>query len=71
MDDESREHYKTKDAVVAYVKKSFADGAAAIQEKGDKGMLEMVVEPEGGRTVPLQDLAYGLIEHSGEFPARL
>ena len=66
MDDESREHYKTKAAVVAYVKKSFADGAAAIQEKGDKGMLEMVVEPEGGRTVPLQDLAYGLIEHSGE-----
>ena len=65
-DDESREHFKTKAAVVAYIKKSFADGAAAIQEKGDKGMLEMVVEPEGGRAVPLPDLAYGLIEHTGE-----
>ncbi len=70
-DDESREHYKTKAAVVAYVKKSFADGAAAIKEKGDKGMLEMVVEPEGGRTVPLQDLAYGLIEHSAEHYGQL
>src|ERR1700746_2612491 len=28
VDDESREHFKTKAAVVAYVKKSFADGAA-------------------------------------------
>jgi uncharacterized damage-inducible protein DinB len=71
VDDESREHYKTKAAVVAYVKKSFTDGAAAIKEKGDKGMLEMVVEPEGGRTVPLQDLAYGLIEHSGEHYGQL
>ena len=35
-DDESREHYKTKSAIVAYVKKSFADGAAVIKEKGDK-----------------------------------
>jgi len=71
VDDESREHYKTIAAVVAYVKKSFTDGAAAIKEKGDKGMLEMVVEPEGGRTVPLQDLAYGLIEHSGEHYGQL
>jgi len=27
------------------VKKSFADGAAAIQVKGDKGMAETVVDP--------------------------
>jgi len=31
----------------------------------------MVGEPEGGRTVPLQDLAYGLIEHSGEHYGQL
>ncbi len=36
VDDELREHYKTKAAVVAYLKKSFADGASAIQQKGDK-----------------------------------
>ena len=34
VDDESPEHYKTKAAVVAYLKKSFADGASAIQRKG-------------------------------------
>ena len=70
-DDESREHFKTKAEIVAYVKKSFADGAAVIKEKGDKGMTEMVVEAEGGRTVPIQDLAYGVIEHSGEHYGQL
>jgi uncharacterized damage-inducible protein DinB len=70
-DDESRDHFKTKAEIVAYVKKSFADGAAVIKEKGDKGMTEMVVEAEGGRTVPIQDLAYGVIEHSGEHYGQL
>jgi uncharacterized damage-inducible protein DinB len=70
-DDESREHFKTKSAVVAYVKKSFADGAAVIKQKGDKGLLEMVVEAEEGRTVPVQDLGYGLIEHSAEHYGQL
>jgi len=70
-DDESREHFKTKAEVVAYVKKSFADGAAVIKQKGDKSLLEMVVEAEEGRTVPLQDLAYGVIEHGGEHYGQL
>src|SRR6202142_4363823 len=43
VDDESRANYKTKAAVVAYVKKSFADGAAVIKSKGDKGMAKTVV----------------------------
>ena len=70
-DDESREHFKTKAEVVAYVKKSFTDGAAMIQRKGDSGMLAMVVSAESGRTVPLQDVAYGVIEHSGEHYGQL
>ena len=70
-DDESREHFKTKAEVVSYVKKSFADGAAMIQQKGDSGMLAMVVSAESGRTVPLQDVAYGVIEHSGEHYGQL
>jgi len=70
-DDESREHYKTKAEVVAYVKKSFADGATVIKKKGDKGLTELVVEAEGGRTIPIQDLAYGVIEHSGEHYGQL
>src|SRR6201997_5118393 len=38
------DQYKTREALVAFVKKSFADGAAAIKAKGDKGMLDLVVD---------------------------
>src|SRR5579864_8106607 len=41
-EDPKREQYKTKADVVAFVKKSFADGAAAIKAKGDKGMSELL-----------------------------
>jgi uncharacterized damage-inducible protein DinB len=71
VDDESRANYKTKAAVVAYVKKSFADGAAVIKSKGDAGMAKTVVTAESHQTVPLADLAYGLIEHSGEHYGQL
>jgi uncharacterized damage-inducible protein DinB len=70
-DDESRANYKTKADIVAYLKKSFAAGAAQIQKEGDAGMNRPVVEAEGGRTVPLSDLAYGLVEHSGEHYGQL
>ena len=36
--DPSRDQYKSKADIVAFVKKSFADGAAAIQSKGEKGL---------------------------------
>jgi uncharacterized damage-inducible protein DinB len=71
VDDEARTNYKTKAAVVAYVKKSFADGAAVIKSKGDVGMAKTVVTAESHQTVPLADLAYGLIEHSGEHYGQL
>jgi uncharacterized damage-inducible protein DinB len=71
VDDESRANYKTKADVVAYLKKSFADGAAAIKSKGDTGMAQMVVNLESHATMPLADLAYGLIEHSGEHYGQL
>ena len=71
VDDESRDHYKTKAAIVACVKKSFADGAAAISAKGDAGMAKLVVNPESQQRVPLADLAYGLMEHSGEHYGQL
>src|SRR5208282_5774419 len=35
-EDPKRADYKTKADIVAFVKKSFADGAAAIKAKGDK-----------------------------------
>ena len=45
MADPKREQFKSKSDVVAFVKKSFADGAAAIKAKGDKGMSDLVVDP--------------------------
>jgi uncharacterized damage-inducible protein DinB len=70
-DDESRDHYKTKAAVVEYLKKSFASGAAMIQSKGDAGLSQTLETAESHDVVPLADLAYGLIEHSGEHYGQL
>ncbi|MGC2324186.1 MAG: DinB family protein [Terriglobales bacterium] len=71
VDDESREHYPTKAAVVAYLKKSFTDGAAVIQSKGDRGLAQTAVDPESGQKMQLSDLAYEAIEHSGEHYGQL
>src|ERR1700756_3101453 len=38
-EDPKRENYKTKADIVAFVKKSVADGAAALQSKGEKGLM--------------------------------
>jgi uncharacterized damage-inducible protein DinB len=70
-EDPKRDQYKTKADVVAFVKKSFADGAAAIQAKGDKGMSDTVVDPFARQEVRISDLAYGFIEHSGEHYGQL
>lgn len=61
---------KSRAELVAFVKKSVEDGAAVIKEKGDKGMNEAVAagSPHLDR---LYDLAYGLIEHSGEHYGQL
>jgi uncharacterized damage-inducible protein DinB len=58
--------YKTKADVVAYLKKSFGDGAAAIKAKGDKGMNDEVVEPFSNQYQRISDFAYGLAMHSSE-----
>jgi uncharacterized damage-inducible protein DinB len=68
-EDPKRDQYKTKADVVAYVKKSFADGAAAIKAKGDSGMSQVVVL--GKDQTRISDLAYGLIEHDGEHYGQL
>lgn len=71
IDNESRANYKTKAAVVAYLKKSFADGTTVIKSKGDAGMARPVVAPESHETVSLADLACELIEHSAEHYGQL
>jgi uncharacterized damage-inducible protein DinB len=68
-EDPKRENYKTKADIVAFVKKSAADGAAAIQSKGENGLMTTV--PYGNQEARVLDIAYGLIEHSGEHYGQL
>jgi uncharacterized damage-inducible protein DinB len=70
IEDPKREQYKTKADIVAFVKKSFADGANAIQSNGEKGLMrEVVYTPE--QKARVLDIAYGIIEHSGEHYGQL
>ncbi len=70
-EDPKREQYKTKADVTAFVKKSFADGAAVIKAKGDKGMDELLTDPNSHQQIRVADVAYGFIEHSGEHYGQL
>jgi uncharacterized damage-inducible protein DinB len=69
-EDPKRDQYKSKADIVAFVKKSFADGATAIQSKGEKGLTtEVVYFPQ--QKARVIDIAYGIIEHSGEHYGQL
>ena len=71
MEDPKRGEFKNKADVVAFVKKSFADGVAAIKAKGDKGMSDLVVDPFSNEQTRISDFAYGFVEHSGEIYGQL
>jgi len=69
-EDPKRDQYKTKADIVTFVKKAVADGAAAIQSKGEKGLMtEVVYFP--GQKARILDIANGIIEHSGEHYGQL
>jgi uncharacterized damage-inducible protein DinB len=70
-EDPKRADYKDKAAIVAFVKQSFADGAAAIKTKGDKGLSDLLVDPFANQQVRVSDMAWGLLEHSGEHYGQL
>ena len=70
-EDPKREQFKSKADIVAFVKKAYAEGAAVIKEKGDKGMNDLVVDPFENQQTRVIDMAYGLIEHSGEHYGQL
>ena len=70
-EDPKRDQYKTKADIVTFVKKSFADAAAAIKSKGDKGMGDLIVDPFANQKVRVSDMAYGLLEHCGEHYGQL
>ena len=66
-----RADYKTKADVVAYVKKSFAEGAELIKSKGDAGLNDLFVDPFANQQARFSEGAWGLIEHSGEHYGQL
>jgi uncharacterized damage-inducible protein DinB len=66
-----RSDFKGKADIVNFVKKSFADGAAVIKEKGDSGMSQVVTDNDNRYQARIGDLAYGLIEHDGEHYGQL
>jgi hypothetical protein len=69
-DDPKLDDLKTRAQLVAFVKKCVADGADEIKKKGDKGLNEPV--NDGGPHLDrLYDLAYGLVEHTGEHYGQL
>ena len=70
-EDPKRTDFKTKADIVTFVKKAFADGAAAIKAKGDKGMSDLLIDPFAHQQMRIQDMAYGFIEHSGEHYGQL
>jgi hypothetical protein len=69
--DPKRSDFKTKADIVAFVKKSFADGAALIQSKGDSGLNDLWVDPFANQQSRFSDGAWGLLEHSGEHYGQL
>ncbi len=69
-DDPKRDELKTKAQIVAFVKKCVEDGADVIKSKGDAGMATGI-DAGGKRLYRVDELAYGLIEHSGEHYGQL
>ena len=71
VEDPKRDQFKTKADIVAFVRKAFADGAAAIKSKGDAGLNDLVLDPFANQQVRVLDAAYGFIEHMGEHYGQL
>jgi uncharacterized damage-inducible protein DinB len=69
--DPKRADYATKAAVVAFVKKSFADGADLIKSKGETGLGDLYVDPFANQQTRFCDGAWGFIEHGGEHYGQL
>lgn len=60
-DDPDMSQLKTREQVVAFVKKAFQDGADVIKAQGDAGMAKTV--DAGGQMMRVDALAYDLIAH--------
>jgi uncharacterized damage-inducible protein DinB len=65
-DDPPGEQFKSKASVVAFLKKSFADGAETIKAQGEAGMARTLKHPFANRMTHAQILFWEGIEHAGE-----
>jgi len=66
VENPSRDTYKTREQIAAYIQKVYADGAAVIQKQGDKGMLETVKSPFGNEMMTRASLWTFAIAHANE-----
>jgi uncharacterized damage-inducible protein DinB len=66
VENPSRKTYQTRAQIVEYVKKSFADGAAAIKQLGNKGLLEETKAPFGNEMVTKAALFAEAMEHAND-----
>jgi uncharacterized damage-inducible protein DinB len=69
--DDPKDAPKNRAELVAFVKQCVKDGADLIKAQGDKGMMATTIDPFSGNYTRRLDLAYGLIEHSGEHYGQL
>jgi len=56
---------------VAFVKKCVEDGANVIKAKGDARIAAVIQDPETNERRRLSELAYSVVEHSGEHYGQL
>jgi len=66
VENPSRETYKTRAQIAAYIQKVYADGAAVIQKQGDKGMLETVKSPFANEMITRASLWTFAVAHANE-----
>ena len=71
LEQPKRSDFKNKAAVVEYVRKAFADGAALIAGKGDNGMNDLIVDPWSNQQFRVSEEAWFFVEHSGEHYGQL
>ena len=67
----ARKDYPTKAAVVAFVKKSFADVEAYIRSQGDAGLAKPIKEPFENRMIPQSTLWMEYATHPAEHYGQL
>ncbi len=69
-DDPKRDDLRTKAEVLAFVKQCVKDGGDLIKARGDNGLNESVKDGSS-RRLRLGDLAYDVVEQSGEHYGQL